>query len=86
MTDETPAVEATVAPADQAATPEQPVEAAAPVAETPAADAAANDEARKSVENEFHRLVSNGLHIFGKLEHWTAEEIAAFAEWLRTRL
>ena len=75
-----------------AGNPTQPV-ADAPAAATdappapsgaPTASAATTPEA--APEGELHRLLSNGLHIFGKSEHWTAQEIAAFAAWLESRL
>lgn len=44
------------------------------------------DEIKKEAENEIHRLVANGLQIFGKAEHWTADEIKKFAEWLKDRI
>lgn len=37
-------------------------------------------------DGEFHRIVSNGLHIFGKAEQWTLDEIRKFVAWLRARL
>ena len=80
---------------DQADPATQPAEAQAPVVSadpisnvepaTPAGSEPAPGDAA-APEGGLHRLISNGLHIFGKIEHWTAEEISAFVAWLESRL
>lgn len=85
---------------DQAGVTEQPVETApqapaAPIPEAGPTEAAPSTPESPVVEpviepadaeDEIRRLFHNLLHIFGKAEHWTAEEIEKAASWLKARL
>lgn len=37
-------------------------------------------------KHPIHKLIRNGLEIYGKIEHFTEEELRTFTRWIEERL